>query len=65
MSYIDLIDNPLALASVIVAVALLVAVIRANEDDLPDIVRALMRSGSREDKRDDDDGKGPPSLPKP
>jgi hypothetical protein len=41
------------------------AVIRANKEDLPDIVRALMRVGARDDKRDDDSGKGPPSLPKP
>jgi hypothetical protein len=42
-------------------VAVLVAVIRAKKDDLPDIVRALMRMGPR----DDGSGKGPPSLPKP
>jgi hypothetical protein len=48
---------PLSLAGV----AVLVAVIRAKKDDLPDIVRALMRMGPR----DDGSGKGPPSLPKP
>jgi hypothetical protein len=40
--------------------AVLVAVIRAKKDDLPDIVRALMRIGPR-----GDGGDGPPSLPKP
>lgn len=38
-----------------------VAVIRANKNDLPAIVRALMRMGPRYD----DSGKTPPSLPKP
>jgi hypothetical protein len=38
-----------------------VTVIRANKDDLPAIVRALMRVGPR----DDEDRKHPPSLPKP
>jgi hypothetical protein len=47
-----------------VGLAAVLAVIRANKDDLPSIVRALMRVGPRDDKRDDDDGK-PPSLPKP
>jgi hypothetical protein len=42
-------------------VAVVVAVVRAKKDDLPDIVRALMRLGPR----DDDSGKSPPSLPKP
>jgi len=41
-------------------VAVILAVIRANREDLPAIVRALMRVGPR----DDDSGKGPPSLPK-
>ena len=45
----------------LVGVAALVAVIRARKDDLPAIVRAIMRMGPR----DDDDQKGPPSLPKP
>lgn len=45
----------------LVGVAAVLAVIRANKDDLPDIVRALMRVGPR----DDDSGKSPPSLPKP
>ena len=44
--------------------AVLVATVRAKKDDLPDIVRALMRVGPRDDERDDHGGKGPPSLPK-
>ena len=40
-------------------VAAVVAVIRANKNDLPAIVRALMRMGPR----NDDAGKPPPSLP--
>jgi hypothetical protein len=49
----------------LVGVAAVLAVIRAKKDDLPDIVRALMRVGPHDDKRDDDSGKGPPPLPKP
>jgi hypothetical protein len=49
----------------LVGVAAVLAVIRAKKDDLPEIVRALMRMGPRDDKRDDDSAKGPPSLPKP
>jgi hypothetical protein len=45
----------------LVGVAAVLAVIRAKKEDLPEIVRALMRMGSR----DDHSGKGPPSLPKP
>jgi len=45
----------------LVELAAILAVIRAKKDDLPDIVRALMRMGPR----DDGSGKGPPSLPKP
>jgi hypothetical protein len=41
--------------------AVLVATVRAKREDLPDIVRALMRIGPK----DDGTGKGPPSLPKP
>jgi hypothetical protein len=41
--------------------AVLVATFRAKKDDLPEIVRALMRVKPRDDGR----GKGPPSLPKP
>jgi hypothetical protein len=43
----------------LIGLAILVAVFRANKDDLPAIVRALMMMGPR----DDDSGKGPPSLP--
>jgi len=49
----------------LVGVAAVLAVIRAKKDDLPDIVRALMRVGPRDDKRDDYSAKGPLSLPKP
>jgi hypothetical protein len=48
-------------APCLVGVAVVIAVIRADKRDLPDIVRALMRMGPR----DDDSGKTPPSLPKP
>jgi hypothetical protein len=48
----------------LVGLAVVLAVIRAKKDDLPDIVRALMRVGARDDKRDDDSVK-PPSLPNP
>jgi hypothetical protein len=41
---------PPSLAGVVVVLA----VIRAKKEDLPDIVRALMRIGPRDDKRDDD-----------
>lgn len=50
----------LAVPPSLVGVAAVLAVIRAKKDDLPEIVRALMRVGPR----DDDSGKGPPSLPK-
>jgi hypothetical protein len=40
-------------------VAVIVAVLRANRDDLPALIRALMGRG-----RGDDDGPTPPSLPK-
>jgi hypothetical protein len=56
-------------------VAVVLAVIRAKKDDLPDIVRALMRVGPRDDDSrkpppplpvpDYDDEPTPPSLPKP
>lgn len=41
--------------------AAVIAVCRANRDDLPAIVRALVRMGSS----DDNGRKGPPSLPTP
>lgn len=55
----------LAIPPSLVGLAAVLAVIRANKDDLPAIVRALMRVGPRDDERDDDSAKGPPSLPKP
>lgn len=55
----------LAVPPSLAGVAVVLAVIRAKKDDLPDIVRALMRVEPRDDKRDDDSGKGPPPLPKP
>jgi hypothetical protein len=47
--------------SALPGLAAVIAVCRANRDDLPVIIRALMRSGSSED----DGRKGPPSLPTP
>jgi len=55
----------LAVPPSLAGVAVVLAVIRAKKDDLPEIVRALMRVRPRDDKRDDDSVKGPPSLPKP
>ena len=55
----------LAVPPSLAGVAVVVAVIRAKKDDLPDIVRALMRVGPHDDKQDDDSGNSPPSLPKP
>jgi hypothetical protein len=45
-------------------VAVVIAAVRAKKDDLPEIVRALMRVEPRDDKRHDDSAK-PPALPKP
>lgn len=45
----------------LVGVAAVLAVIRAKKEDLPAIVRALMRVG----RGDDDGGGSPPALPKP
>ena len=45
----------------LVGIAVVVAVIRAKRDDLPDIVRALMRLGPR----DDGTRKTPPPQPPP
>jgi hypothetical protein len=53
----------LVIPSALVALAIVLAVIRAPKNDLVDIVRALMRMGPRDDKRDEDSIK-PPSLPK-
>lgn len=51
----------LGLIAVVVLILGLVALLRCNKKDIPAVVRALMRMGPR----DDDSGKGPPSLPKP
>ena len=52
---------PMLALSLLIGVAVVIAVCRANRDDLPAIVRALMRMGPR----DDTNRKGSPSLPKP
>ena len=54
----------LALPPSLVGVAAVLAVIRANKDDLPEIVRALMRMGPRGDEGSRGRGKTPPSLPR-
>ena len=56
---------PMLALPLLIGVAAVIAVCRANKDDLPAIVRALMRVGPHDGKRDDDTGNGPPSLPKP
>jgi len=61
----NLIYAVFALPPSLVGLAAVLAVIRADPKDLPAIVRALMRMGRHDEKRDDDSGKGPPSLPKP
>jgi hypothetical protein len=61
MGFFSRFDLPLLVFSVAVGVAVVLAVIRADRKDLPAIIRALMRMGPR----DDDSGKGPPSLPRP
>jgi hypothetical protein len=53
----------LAVPPSLIGLAAVVAVVRAKKDDLPDIVRALMRIGPRDDRRDDDSA-NPPALPK-
>lgn len=50
-----------AVPAVLIGLAIVLAVIRADPKDLPAIVRAVMRLGLP----DDDGGKGPPSLPRP
>lgn len=50
----------LAVPLSIIGLAVLVAVIRAKQDDLPAIVRALFGRPGDDDDRDD-----PPSLPEP
>ena len=54
----------LAVPPSLVGVAAVLAVIRANKDDLPEIVRALMRMGPRGDEGSRGRGKTPPSLPR-
>lgn len=44
----------------LLGLAVILAVVRAKQDDLPDIVRALMRF-----RGDDDERNSPPSLPTP
>lgn len=50
----------LAISPILIGIAVVLAVIRAEPKDLPAIVRALMRMSHR----DDDDRNDPPSLPK-
>ena len=54
----------LAVPPSLVGVAAVLAVIRANKDDLPEIVRALMRMGPRGDEGSCGRRKTPPSLPR-
>ena len=54
----------LAFPPSLVGVAAVLAVIRANKDDLPEIVRALMRMGPRGDEGSRGRRKTPPSLPR-
>lgn len=51
---------PFIVLTLFIGLAVLLAVIRADRKDLPAIVRALMRVGSRDDWKND-----PPSLPRP
>ena len=55
----------LAIPASFVGLAVVLAVIRADPKDLPAIIRALRGMGPGDDKRDDDSGNGPPSLPRP
>ena len=54
----------LAVSPALIGLAVVLAVIRAPKSDLVDIVRALMRVGPRDGRRDDDSA-NPPALPKP
>lgn len=54
----------LAVPPTLAGVAVVIATARAKQDDLPDIVRSLMRLKPRDDRRDDDNSQ-PPALPKP
>ena len=49
----------------LVALARVLAVLRADKKDLPAIIHGPSGNGPHDDGRDEDDGKGPPSLPKP
>ena len=56
----------LAVPPTLAGVAVVIAAIRAKQDDLPDIVRALMRIGPRDGNHADGDADRrdtPPSLP--
>jgi hypothetical protein len=53
----------LAVPPTLAGVAVVIATVRARQDDLPDIVRSLMRLKPRDNRRDDDSGKSSPSLP--
>ena len=55
----------LAVPPSLVGLAAVLAVIRAKKDDLPEIVRALMRMGPRDDERSPGMRRTPPSLLKP
>lgn len=55
------VDIVVAIPPSFVGLAALVAVIRAKKEDLPEIVRALMRIRAK----DGDGEKGPPALPEP
>lgn len=53
----------LAVSPALIGLAVVLAVIRAKKEDLPDIVRAVMRVGPRDDRRRDDNDTNPPALP--
>jgi hypothetical protein len=52
---------PMLALSLLIGVAVVIAVCRADRQDLPAIIQALMRMGPPTN----DQRKGPPSLPKP
>jgi hypothetical protein len=54
----------LAVPPSLVGVAAVLAVIRANKDDLPEIVCALIRMGPHGEQGSRGRGKTPPSLPR-
>jgi hypothetical protein len=49
----------------LIALALVLAVLRADKKDLPAIIHGPSGKGPHDDEREENDGKGPPSLPKP